>query len=61
MTKFLRLPQVLERTGLTRSTLYSMMDRGEFIRPVKISPRLNGWPESDVDRFMAARIEARVA
>jgi predicted DNA-binding transcriptional regulator AlpA len=34
--RFLRRPAVLERTGLTTSTLYRMMSRGTFPRPHRI-------------------------
>ena len=58
MTKFLRMPAVLERTGLSRSTVYDMMDRGEFPRPVKIGVRAIAWPIERVDQWMAEKAEA---
>ena len=32
--RFLRLPEVLARTGLSRSTIYVRVDQGLFPRPV---------------------------
>lgn len=61
MQKLLRLPDVLERVPLSRSQLYIEMDRGRFPRPVKISERINGWPEAEVAAWVASRIEAREA
>lgn len=55
MTKFLRFPVVIERTGLSRSTIYEMMDRDEFPRPVKIGARAIAWPSDRVDQWMAER------
>ncbi|WP_294060659.1 AlpA family transcriptional regulator [Sphingomonas sp.] len=46
--RILRLKAVLERTGLSRSTMYRKMDNGTFPRNVKISTRCAGWRESDV-------------
>ena len=49
------LRTVLARTGLGRSTLYAMMDRGEFPRPLKLGVRAVGWRESDLTDWLAAR------
>lgn len=40
--RILRLPKVLEVTGLSRSTLYRKIERGEFPRPIKLSERCAG-------------------
>lgn len=45
-------------TGLARSTLYDMMSRGEFPRPVKITGKAVAWPESAIANWLAARNEA---
>lgn len=44
--RILRLPTVLERSGLSRSTLYRKMQDGSFPPNVKISTRCAGWRES---------------
>jgi prophage regulatory protein len=46
--RILRLPKVLEITGLSRSTLYRKIERGEFPRQLKLSERCAGWRESSV-------------
>lgn len=61
MQKLLRLPDVIERTSLKRSTIYDLMERGAFPRPIKISgARQNAWIESEVDAYIEARIAERV-
>lgn len=50
--RILRLRGVLERTGLTRSTLYRKMYLGTFPRPLRISIRCAGWRESDVEAWL---------
>lgn len=50
--RILRLPTVLDRTGLSRSTLYRKIERGAFPRQVKISDRCAGWYESDVAAWL---------
>ena len=48
---FLRLPAVLKRTGLSRSTLYRKIQQTTFPRQIKISERGAGWRESDIDKW----------
>lgn len=53
--KHLRRPAVEDLTGLSRSTLYDMMDRNEFPRPVRIGRRAVAWPESKIIEWLAQR------
>jgi len=50
--RILRLKSVLDRTGLTRSTLYRKMESGSFPRQLKLSARCAGWRESAVTEWM---------
>lgn len=50
--RILRLKSVLDRTGLTRSTLYRKMESGSFPRQLKLSARCAGWRESAVAEWM---------
>ena len=50
-----RRPAVEAATGLSRSTIYGMMDRNEFPRPVRIGRRAVAWPESVVKAWLAER------
>lgn len=52
LDRILRIDTVLERTGLSRSTLYRKIERGHFPRQVKISQRCAGWRESAVREWM---------
>ena len=55
--RFLRLPEVLARTGLSRSTIYVRLDQGSFPRPVSLGGRAVGWIETEVDEWIRERIE----
>ena len=57
-TQVLRLPQVLALTGLSRSTVYSLIDEHRFPKQVKLSERAAGWVASDVERWLNERIQA---
>lgn len=54
----LRMPSVLERVGLGRSTLYAMIARNEFPTPVRLGIRCSGWIASEVDAWIEARTAA---
>ena len=55
--RFLRLPEVLARTGLSRSTIYVRLDQGRFPRPVSLGGRAVGWIETEVDEWIRERID----
>jgi prophage regulatory protein len=46
------LPVVLDRTGLSRSTLYRKVQAGTFPKQVRIAARCAGWRESAVKDWM---------
>jgi prophage regulatory protein len=50
--RILRLRAVLDRTGLSRSTLYRKMQNGTFPMNVQISTRCAGWRESAIDAWL---------
>ena len=52
---FARLPTVIQATGLGRSTIYRLVARGEFPRPVHLGPRAIAWRWSDLEQWSAAR------
>ncbi len=52
----LRLPAVLKRTGLSRSTVYLMISRKDFPPPVSLGERAVGWIESEIDLWLEERI-----
>ena len=54
----LRRPQVEQRTGLSRSTLYQYIKEGNFPKPLPRGPRAVGWLESDVSDWIAARVRS---
>jgi prophage regulatory protein len=57
-TSLLRLPQVRERVGLSRSTIYARVSNGTFPAPVRIGGNAVAWVDSDVAAWIAAQIEA---
>ena len=56
--KILRLPAVLSRTGLGRSTVYLYISEGRFPKPISLGPRAVGWLESEIDEWLEQQIQA---
>lgn len=50
--RILRLNNVLDRTGLSRATLYRKVENGTFPRQVRIAARCVGWRESAISDWM---------
>lgn len=59
MNILLRLPAVINATGLARPTLYVRIKRGLFPVGVKLSERAVAWPKHEVDAINAARIAGK--
>ena len=57
--QILRLDQVKEKTGLSRSSIYSFTKDGSFPMGVHLGPRAVGWLESEVDAWLAGCVAAR--
>jgi len=47
--RYLRLPQVLERIPVSKSTWWAGVRKGFFPKPIKLSPRITVWLEADID------------
>jgi prophage regulatory protein len=57
--KIYRLPDVINMTGLSRSSIYLRVSTNEFPKPVKIGRRAVGWPEDSIIAWQAKMMEAR--
>lgn len=50
--RYLRIKHVLDRTGLSRATLYRKIDARTFPPQIKLSTRCCGWLESHVNIWL---------
>ena len=59
--RLLRLPRVLDKTGLSRSSLYEKIASGDFPKPVRLGTDAKsvGWPEHEVDGWIQNAIRRR--
>ena len=67
--RFIRLPEVMEKIGLRRTRIYTLMEEGDFPKCVKLGKkpkdpntfdcRRVAWLEKEVDQWMDSRLEER--
>lgn len=67
--RFIRLPEVLTRTGFGRTSIYRKMEDGSFPRSVKLGgppidpnvfdSRAVAWIEDEVEQWIESRIDER--
>lgn len=50
--RLLRLPQVLERFPVSKSSWWQGVKEGRYPQPVKLGPRTTGWRESDIQELI---------
>ena len=56
--RLLRLKQVLDRTGLPKSTMYSRISAGTFPKQVPVGASVR-WLESEVEEWIQLQVDAR--
>jgi prophage regulatory protein len=57
--RFLRLSEVRNRVPFSRASTYRLIASGEFPKPCPLGARAVGWRESEVNAWMASRVEQR--
>lgn len=57
--RFLRLAQVMAKTGLKRPQVYAYMKTGDFPKSVKIGPSSVAWLESEIEEWINTKINNR--
>ena len=53
--RLLRMPEVLERTGVSKATIYRLIRAGKFPKPVDLGVRAVGWDAHSIDEWIDAR------
>ena len=60
--RLIRLKEVIQKTGLSKSSIYDLIARDQLPKPVRLSPaggRSVAFVESEIDMWIAERIAAR--
>lgn len=58
--KLIRLPEVLERVGLKKTSVYKLMSEEEFPRPTKLGTA-SAWVEEEIETWIKERAAERPA
>jgi prophage regulatory protein len=56
--RILRLPEVINRTGLSRSSIYLKISKNEFPSQINLGERMMGFLEGDINKWIDERIKA---
>lgn len=59
--RLIRIDEVLHICGLSRSSIYSSIQKGEFPAQVKLSRKASGWLYSEVLAWVNTRASDRLA
>ena len=57
--RIIRLKEVIDSTGLARSTIYKYIQEGSFPKPVTLGDRCVGWVDEEVQEWILAKIGER--
>ena len=53
--RVLRLPAVMERTGLSKASIYRLIKADDFPAGIRLTSRAVGWPAQGIDEWIASR------
>lgn len=56
MSNFLRINEVMKKTGLAKSTIWLWVKENKFPKPIKLSPRITVWEEEKIENWMKVLI-----
>lgn len=59
--RILRLAEVRQRTGLGRSTIYRLVEAGDFPQQIRLSRHSVGWLQDEIERWIEQRVRERNA
>lgn len=54
--KMIRLPTVIEQTGLSRSSIYLRMKNNKFPQSISLGDRAIAWLEEDINQWIEDKI-----
>jgi prophage regulatory protein len=57
--RLIRLKEVMRLTALSRSTIYSRMNEGQFPKPVSLGERAVAWVECEIEDWIEDLIQRR--
>ena len=59
VTKILRLPEVKEQCGISRSAIYQGMNEGTFPKTIPLGTRMVGWSQVEINEWIENKLKER--
>ncbi|PCJ48333.1 MAG: transcriptional regulator [Gammaproteobacteria bacterium] len=56
MSRLIKLNDVIRKTSLSKSSIYSFISKGTFPKQVSIGLRGSAWQESDIEQWINDRV-----
>lgn len=56
-SRLIRLPEVMDRIPLSRTSIYNRINDGTFPKPIKLGSKSVAWLESSIDEWIASHVE----
>jgi len=57
--RIIRLPDLLTKTGFSKTTAYRLIKEAGFPQPISLGGRAVGWVESEIDAWIEERMRER--
>ncbi len=57
--RLIRLKEVINLTGLGRSSIYKFMMEGHFPQSISLGERAIAWDENEIDEWILSKVEGR--
>lgn len=58
MSKIIKLPEVIEYTALSRSSIYAYIQQNKFPAPIRLGKRAVGWSMEAIQKWVGERSQA---
>jgi len=59
MNSYLRITDVVQKTGIAKSTIWLWVKQKKFPKPIKLSPRITVWAEDKIDAWLKIKVESK--
>ncbi|MFM2589485.1 AlpA family transcriptional regulator [Vibrio sp. TBV020] len=57
--RLIKLPEVMEKTTLSRATIYRFMSEGRFPTQITLGVKSVSWIEEEIDQWIMQRLQHR--
>jgi len=57
MKRFIRITDVMEMTGIAKSTIWLWVKEDKFPKPIKLSPRITVWDQLEIEEWILEKFK----